>query len=260
MRNEELKLLAAHLDRATLESREVEKLTAKHPQLSLADAYKIQDLGIQLRKSRDERIVGFKMGLTSKAKMKQMGVEAPIYGVLTDKMQLFSGQTISMRGRIHPKIEPEIAFIMGSDLKGKVSGEKALEAVASVCAAMEIIDSRFLNFNFTLNDVVADNCSSSSFVLGPIIRKPSELNLGNLGMVLEINGKSAEFGSSGAIYGSPAESLAALSAMLDERGNYVPKGSIVLAGAATQAVAIAAGMEIRNHVQDLDTASLRVDQ
>lgn len=259
MRNEELKLLAGHLDRATLEAREVDKLTANHPQLSLSHAYKIQDLGIQLRQSRGEKVVGYKMGLTSKAKMKQMGVDSPIYGILTDKMQLFSGQKISLQGRIHPKIEPEIAFLMASDLKGKVSAEKALESVGTACAAMEIIDSRYLNFNFTLNDVVADNCSSSAFILGPIIKKPADILLANLGMVLEINGKSVEFGSSSAILGSPAESLAALSAMLDERGHYISKGSIILAGAATQAVSLSPGMEVRTQVQDLDSVSIRIE-
>ena len=259
MRNEELKLLASHLDRATLEAREVEKLTTNHPQLSLSSAYKIQEIGIQLRQSRGEQTVGYKMGLTSKAKMKQMGVDSPIYGVLTDKMQLFSGQRMTLAGRIHPKIEPEIAFIMSSDLKGKVTAHQALESVGSVCAAMEIIDSRYLKFNFTLNDVIADNCSSSAFILGPLIKKPNEINLANLGMVLEVNGKPVEFGSSSAILGSPAESLAALSQMLHERGHFIPKGSIVMAGAATRAIALNPSTEVRTHVQGLDSVSLVIE-
>jgi 2-oxo-3-hexenedioate decarboxylase len=198
------------------------------------------------------------MGLTSKAKMKQMGVHNPIYGVITEKMKLASGSSFGFQGRIHPKIEPEIAFLIGKDLHGKVSTEEALAACSGVCAAMEIIDSRYRNFNFTLPDVIADNCSSSAFVLGETIRKPSEIDLGNLGMILEVNGKPAQFGSSSAIYGHPAASLAELCAMLAEQDQSLKAGDIVLAGAATAAIAFEAGQEVRTLVQDLGSVSLKI--
>jgi 2-oxo-3-hexenedioate decarboxylase len=235
---------------------EIDKLTDRSP-FSISEAYAIQAQGLEILYSQGDRRVGYKMGLTSKAKMKQMGVHQPIYGVLTEKMRIASGSTFGFQGRIHPKIEPEIAFLIGKDLQGKVTSEEALAACSGVCAAMEIIDSRYRNFNFTLPDVIADNCSSSAFVLGETIRKPSEIDLGNLGMLMEVNGKPVQFGSSSAIYGHPAGSLAELCAMLAEEGKGLHAGDIVLAGAATAAISLEPGQEIKTLVQDLEFVSLK---
>ncbi len=236
---------------------EIDKLTDRAP-LSITDAYAVQAEALKILYARGDRHVGYKMGLTSKAKMKQMGVHQPIYGVLTEKMHVASGSTFGFQGRIHPKIEPEIAFLIGRDLRGNVSAEEALAACSGVCAAMEIIDSRYRNFNFTLPDVIADNCSSSAFVLSETVRKPSELDLGNLGMVMEVNGKAVQFGSSAAIYGHPAASLAELCAMLAEQDQGLRSGDIVLAGAATAAIALESGQEIKTLVQDLGSVSLKI--
>lgn len=236
---------------------EIDKLTDRAP-LTIPEAYEIQNEALKILYARGDRRVGYKMGLTSKAKMKQMGVHQPIYGVLTEKMRIASGSSFDFKSRIHPKIEPEIAFLIGKDLRGKVSADEALAACSGVCAAMEIIDSRYRNFNFTLPDVIADNCSSSAFVLGETIRKPSEIDLGNLGMILEVNGKPVQFGSSAAIYGHPAASLAELCAMLAERDQGLHAGDIVLAGAATAAIPLEPGQEIKTLVQDLDSVSLKI--
>jgi 2-oxo-3-hexenedioate decarboxylase len=239
---------------------EIDKLTDQLPPLaplSIEDAYRVQAEALKILYARGDRRVGYKMGLTSKAKMKQMCVHQPIYGVLTEKMRIASGSTFGFQGRIHPKIEPEIAFLIGRDIQGKVSAEEALDACSGVCAAMEIIDSRYRNFNFTLPDVIADNCSSSAFVLGETVRHPKEVDLGNLGMILEVNGKPVQFGSSAAIYGHPAASLAELCALLSEQGQGLHAGDIVLAGAATAAIAMEPGQEIRTQVQDLGSVSLK---
>jgi len=235
---------------------EIDKLTDKSP-LSIEDAYLVQTEALKLLYARGDRRVGYKMGLTSKAKMKQMGVHQPIFGVLTEKMHVTSGSTFDFRGRIHPKIEPEVAFLIGRDIQGKVSPEEALSACSGVCAAMEVIDSRYRNFNFTLPDVIADNCSSSAFVLGETVRHPSEIDLGNLGIILEVNGKPVQFGSSAAIYGHPAASLAELCSMLTEQGQWLRAGDIVLAGAATAAIPMETGQEIRTLIQDLGAVSLK---
>jgi 2-oxo-3-hexenedioate decarboxylase len=239
---------------------EIDKLTDRAP-LTLPQAYDIQDKAMKILYAQGDRRVGYKMGLTSKAKMKQMGVHQPIYGVLTEKMRLSgapasNSASFTFQGKIHPKIEPEIAFLIGKDIQGKVTADEALAACTGVCAAMEIIDSRYRNFNFTLPDVIADNCSSSAFVLGETIRKPSEVDLGNLGMLMEVNGKPVQFGSSAAIYGHPAASLAELCAMLAERDQGLRVGDIVLAGAATAAIPMERGQEIRTSVQDLGSVSL----
>jgi 2-oxo-3-hexenedioate decarboxylase len=190
--------------------------------------------------------------------MKQMGVDSAIYGVLTQSMALKDESEISLDRRIHPKIEPEIAFITRRELSGIVSIDEALDGCEGVCAAMEIIDSRYLEFKFELPDVIADNCSSSGFVLGRTLKNPREIDLGNLGMLLEVNGKSVQFGASSAILGHPAASLVELVRMLSLRGRALPAGSIVLAGSATAAIPLEIGMEVKTIIQDLGAVTLQV--
>ena len=166
--------LARLLDQARLEAREIPPLTRAHAALSLPEAYAIQAEGIRLRTARGERVVGLKMGLTSEAKRRQMNLDSPVYGVLTDRMQVPAGGMLRLQGAIHPKIEPEIAFRTSRELRGRISREQALDACASVFAAMEILDSRYTDFKyFSLPDVVADNSSSSLFVLGTTERPPA---------------------------------------------------------------------------------------
>lgn len=249
------KKAAKILTDAYFEAYEIDKLTDQQP-ISIPQAYDIQSEALKLLFERGDSLIGWKMGLTSKAKMKQMGVDQPIYGALTRKMQIEAGSEFSLKGRIHPKIEPEIAFILGQDLKGRPTQEQALAACSGVCAAMEIIDSRYKNFNFTLPDVIADNCSSSAFVIGKVLKSPFDLDLGNLGIILEQDGKPVQFGSSAAIYGHPAASLCELVYMLSERDLGLKKGQIVLAGAATAAIALSPNSRISLRVQDLGTLQL----
>jgi 2-oxo-3-hexenedioate decarboxylase len=244
--------LAKILDSALCDGREIERLTAKHPELNLDDAYRIQDEGMKLRFARGEKQVGLKMGFTSQAKREQMGLGSPIYGVLTDRMQVANGAAFSLTGKIHPKIEPEVAFHIGRDLKGRISSDEAWAACSGVACAMEILDSRFTGFKyFSLPDVVADNCSSSYFVLGPMQAVSGNLDLANLDMVMEIDGKVVQSAKSSAISGHPVKSLVQLCEMLDARGLTLKAGSVVLAGAATAAVQLTAGMKVRTTVEGL---------
>jgi 2-oxo-3-hexenedioate decarboxylase len=254
-----LQNLARLLDQARLKACEVERLTLAHPDLSLADAYQIMDEGVRLRAAKGERQVGLKMGFTSEAKRKQMGLDLPIYGVLLDSMQIQDGSTYSLAKQIHPKIEPEIAFITKKELRGKVSREEALDACSGVCAAMEILDSRFLNFKyFSLPDVVADNASSSHFVLGKIVSPSEAGNLAALQMTMSVNDRAVQSALSSAISGDPVLSLVELCDLLHSRGLSLPAGSIVLAGAATQAIQMEAAMEVSLHVQGLGGPSVKV--
>jgi 2-oxo-3-hexenedioate decarboxylase len=251
--------LAHHLHKARIEAREVERLTVRFPDLDLADAYRIQEEGIRLRLAEGERIAGYKMGLTSKAKQEQMGLRTPIYGVLTDRMRAESNAEYSLRGTIHPKAEPEVAFRVGRRLRGRVSADEALDACESVCAALEILDSRFVGFKyFSLPDVVADNSSSSRYVLGKVARPPRELDLEKIQIVLEVDGEPLHVATGAALLGNPVNSLVELCALLDERGQDLEAGSIVLAGAATVAVELRPGQSVRAVVEGLESASVSV--
>jgi 2-oxo-3-hexenedioate decarboxylase len=251
------KALASALFRAQQDAKPVERLTAAHPQLPLADAYRVQDLLLELHLEAGHTLAGRKMGLTSRPKMQQMGVHAPIHGFLTSGMKIPDGGEIALNGRIHPRIEPEVAFVIGRELRGRPTLAEALASIDGVCAALEIIDSRYRNFEFQLPDVVADNGSSSGFVIGGTLKPAASLDLANLGILVEVNGKPQLFGSSASVLGHPGRSLAALAALLDEEGRSLAPGSIVLAGAATAAIPLAAGNWVRATFQGLGTVEAR---
>src|SRR5690606_32066293 len=165
--------------------------------ITLADAYAVQRASIERRLARGETRIGIKMGFTSRAKMLQMGVSDMIWGRLTSGMLVEDGGSIALADYVHPRVEPEVAFLIGKPLSGNVTLPQALAAVEAVAPALEIIDSRYENFRFSLTDVVADNSSSSGFVVGPW-RSPAT-DLDNLGLVMAFDGRPQAFGSTAAI-------------------------------------------------------------
>jgi 2-oxo-3-hexenedioate decarboxylase len=248
--------LAEELDAAARNATAVAQLTLGN-KFTSADAYAIQAAMVGRRLARGERQVGVKMGLTSRAKMVQVGVSEVIWGRLTDAMRVEEGGKLTLSRYVHPRVEPEIAFLMAEPLAGEVSPAEAMAKVAAVAPAMEIIDSRYRDFKFTLEDVIADNASSSGFVVGPWC--DPEIAIDNLGMILEIDGRAVEIGSSAAILCHPARSLAAASRLVGRAGGRLEAGWIVLAGGATAAHALASGMHIRNSVERLGSASFTVE-
>ncbi len=156
------------------------------------------------------------MGFTSRAKMIQMGVDDMIWGRLSNGMLVEDGGEIDLSRYVHPRAEPEVAFLLGAPLEGDVSAAEAMLAVEAIAPAIEIIDSRYKAFKFSWADVVADNCSSSGYVLGAWQNLDADLS--NLGMILEVNGRPAQIGSSAAILGHPARSLAAAARLSSEAG------------------------------------------
>lgn len=253
----DLEALAERLDGAQRQRRETDQLTLDHPGLDLDAAYAVQAQLIARRCARGERRVGVKMGLTSAAKMRQVGVDEVIWGVLTDAMLRPEGGAIDMADFIHPRAEPEIAFLLRRPLHGAVSAIEAFSAIEAVAPAIEIIDSRYRNFRFAVSDVVADNSSSSAFLLGAWA-KPGR-DIANLGILLSIDGRPAQFGSTAAILGHPLRALIAAAEMTARQGGAgLAAGEIVLAGAATAAEPLRPGMHVRSQVQHLGQVSFTV--
>ncbi|HYG89255.1 MAG TPA: fumarylacetoacetate hydrolase family protein [Azospirillum sp.] len=249
--------LAEIVDDAARLAHEISQLTTMAPDLTVEDAYAIQALSLARRYARGERRVGMKMGLTSRAKMAQVGVSEMIWGRLTDAMQVEEGAGIAIDRYVHPRVEPEVAFLLKAPLAGKVTQAQALAAVEAVAPALEIIDSRYKDFKFTLPDVVADNSSSSGFVVGEW-RRP-DLDAGNLGLVLEANGQAVQVGSTAAILGHPVRSLVAAARLVAQWGERLEAGWVVLAGGITAAHPLARGMTVRTVMQDLGSVSFQVE-
>lgn len=236
-----IKQLGQYLLKAQEERREVPKLTNEHPDLNVEVAYEIQNEIVQAKLDQGLRIVGPKMGLTSQAKMKQMNVNEPIYGYIFDNM-VESGSEISLSKYIHPKVEAEIAFILGRDIEGPgITGAQVLAATEYVIPALEIIDSRYENFQFTLPDVIADNASSSGVVFGSVMKRPDEMELDLLGVTLSINGQIKDLGAGAAVVGHPANSVAMLANMLGRKGIKLRAGEIILTGGITGALLLSEG-------------------
>ena len=250
--------LAAHLDSAQLERRDVVKITDAHPALDQSDAYAIQYAIRRRRLARGHRIAGLKMGLTSRAKMRQMGVEAPIFGFMTEDFALSSGAAVSVGRYIHPKIEPEIAFVTSAPLCGPGCHVGAvLAATAFVVPGLELLDSRYRDFKFDLNSVIADNTSAAGFAIGDRPRNVDDVDLATVGVVLEKNGEIVAVGAGAAVLGHPAASVAMLANLIAERGEEIPAGTLILTGGITEAIAVAPGDHVCVRVQDLGSVSLR---
>jgi 2-oxo-3-hexenedioate decarboxylase len=252
----DLEAFAVRLDAAAESACAIAQISDEHPALTIDEAYRVQGLGIGMRVARNERVVGFKMGFTSRAKMVQMGVSEPVYGRLTDAMQVPCGGCMHGRAFIHPRAEPEIAVVLKRRLAGVVTAFQAAAAIEAVAPALEIIDSRYRDFKFRLSDVVADNSSASAFVLGS--PQPYGEQVANLGVVLAINGRVAQAGSTAAILGHPLRSLIEAARLAALQGEALEQGDVVLLGAATAAEPIGPGCWVQARVQGMDRVSVKV--
>lgn len=250
--------LAKHCEDAELNAQEITKITDDYPLMTYEDAYDIQWTARANKEARGTKIVGMKMGLTSQAKMKQMGVPNPCYGYLADYFAYGDGAEIPIDELIHPKVEAEIAFVLKDDLNGPGChiGD-VLAATDFVMPAVEVIDSRYKDFKFDLKSVIADNSSSSRYVSGGRARKVEDLDLKTLGVVMEINGEVVQLGAGAAVLGHPATAIAMLANMMGERGETLKAGSYILSGAITAAMSVKKGDNVTVKFQDLGSLSMK---
>lgn len=197
------------------------------------------------RRAGNERIIGVKLGLTSRAKQRRMGIDAPLTGWLTDTMQLEPEAPVPVSELIHPRVEPDIAFVLHRRLAGPgVTAAAALDSVGEVLGALEIIDSRYVDYRFTLPEVVADNASSARFVLGTVTRSPQEIDLPAESCVLWDGDTVAATATGAAVQGHPANALALAANALAARGEALEPGWIVLTGGMTDAIPLSQGRRI----------------
>jgi 2-oxo-3-hexenedioate decarboxylase len=234
---ETIDVLAARLDTAQTSRTDTPSLADTH-EFGIDDAYAIQAALLARREARGERIVGVKLGFTSKAKMAQMGVSDVIVGRLTDGMRIADGDDVDLSRFIHPKAEPEVAYRLCRDVDLDDPLTDIESCVDALAPAIEIIDSRYRDFRFTYTDVVADNTSAAGFVIGPW--RPVE-SVANRAVRLR-TGETEAVGSTAAILGDPVHALHALLDMCRRRRIPLRAGQVVLAGAATAAVPLTAGV------------------
>jgi 2-keto-4-pentenoate hydratase len=235
-------------------------LTNEFPALDLRNGYAIQAAQIARKVAAGDAIIGHKTGLTSKSKQVQMGVNESIRGVLLAS-NLLPEPVISVSRFIHPRVEPELGILLGEDLKGPVvTPAHVYAAIRCIFPALEVIDSRYDNFKFTLADVVADNASTAGFVLGAQPLPAAGVDLGLMGVVLEKNGEVVTTGAGAAVLNHPLYAVAWLANTLLASGQHLRAGDIILAGAITAAFAVAPGDTVSAHFSGLGSLCVRVTE
>lgn len=233
-------------------------LTERYPHLTLRHAYAIQQRLMARRLEQGERIIGKKIGVTSKAVMDMLGVGQPDFGQLTDRMVVNQGEAVDMSTLIQPKAEGEIAFVLKHDLAGPgVTVADVLRATEGVMACFEIVDSRIRNWQIKIQDTVADNASCGVFVLGDRLVDPRQLDLYTTGMVLEKNGQVVGTGAGAATMGSPVIAVAWLANTLGELGMSLKAGEVILSGALSAMVPVVTGDNLRVSIAGIGGCSVR---
>jgi len=243
---------------AQRDRREIEPLTDTWA-FDERTAYEIQKKLVAKQVEHEStRVVGLKLGLTSEAKQKQMGVHEPIYGLLLGSRYLGEGEALVVSSLIHPKVEPEIAVFTAAPLAGPgVTADQARKAIAFATPAMEVIDSRYKDFRFTLTDVIADNTSAARFVIASRRIAAASVDLRTVGVVFEKNGEVVSTAAGAAILGDPAEAVAWLANKLAEHGESLAAGTTIMAGSLTDAVSVAPGDILTVTIAQLGSLTLR---
>jgi 2-oxopent-4-enoate/cis-2-oxohex-4-enoate hydratase len=236
----------------------IEPLSARHPEITIADAYAIQQRMLARRLQAGERVVGKKIGVTSQAVMDMLGVFQPDFGWLTDGMVFNEGQAVPAATLIQPKAEGEIAFVLKRTLKGPgVTAADVLAATEGVMACFEIVDSRIRDWKIRIQDTVADNASCGVFVLGDRLVDPRDVDLATCGMVLEKNGEIVATGAGAAALGHPANAVAWLANTLGALGIALEAGEVVLSGSLAAMVPVRAGDDLRVSIGGIGGCSVR---
>lgn len=241
-------------------ARTLAPLTDSHPEMTVEDAYHISLHMLRLREAAGERVIGKKIGVTSKPVQDMLNVHQPDFGFLTDSMEYEDGAAVSLKasGLIQPRAEGEIAFMLSKDLQGPgVTREDVLAATEWVAPCFEIVDSRINDWKIRIQDTVADNASSGVFVLGDAAVDPRGLDLGTVGMTLEKNGEIVATGAGAAALGHPANAVAWLANTLGRLGIALKAGEVILSGSLAAMVPVQAGDQLRISLGGVGSAGVR---
>lgn len=250
--------LAQQLYDALREGRTVPPLIAQHADLTVDDAYAISLGALEKRKNDGERVIGKKIGVTSKAVQDMLGVHQPDFGFLTDRMYIEGDIDIAANGLIQPRAEAEIGFILKDSLKGPgVTAEQVIAATEAIVPCFEIVDSRIQDWKISIVDTVADNASCGVYVLGEARVDPREHDLPNLHVTVTKNGKPLSEGYGHAVQGSPAQAVAWLANTLGAYGVTLDAGDVILSGSLVPLENAVAGDVFEMNLHGVGTCTAR---
>lgn len=226
--------------------RTVAPLTDRESDISIEDAYRIQERMISRRLSDGETIVGKKIGVTSRAVQEMINVDQPDFGQLTSEMTYAAGEPIPVDGLIQPRVEAEVAFVLKRDLEGPgVTAMDVLRATDYVAPCFEIVDSRITDWKIRIQDTVADNASCGVYMVGADKVSPTKLDLSLAGMVLEMNGELYSTAAGAAVQGGPVNAIVWLANTLGRLGMPFRAGEVILSGSQSRLIPVVAGDRLR---------------
>jgi 2-oxopent-4-enoate/cis-2-oxohex-4-enoate hydratase len=243
---------------ALINRKAVAPLTDREADITIEDAYQIQQRMIQRRLDAGETIIGKKIGVTSKVVMDMLKVSQPDFGMMTSGMVFNEGEAIDTSTMIAPRAEAEVAFVLKSDLMGPgVTAADVLRATDCVLPCFEIVDSRIQDWKIKIQDTVADNASCGVLVLGGRRKSPADIDLALAGMVLEKNGEIISTSTGAAVQGSPVNAVAWLANTLGNLGIGLKAGEVILSGSQSPLVPVKAGDSLVCTVGGLGGTSVR---
>ena len=254
--------LALRHETARLDVQPIDQLSSEHPELTIADAYAVQDAWIRIQQDGGAAIVGRKIGLTSRAMQQQMKINEPDFGTLMDYMVLYDGCELASRAYIDPKLEVEVAFVLGERLEGEhLTIVDVLRATEYIQPALELIDARSYRVHpetkrsRTIVDTISDNAANAGVILGGRPMRPDAVDLRWVGAVFSVNGVVEETGLAAGVLNHPALGIAWLARRLAPHGLAIEPGQIILSGSFTRAVACGAGQTFTADYGPLGTVS-----
>jgi len=252
MTEREVELAADLLWNAAACREAVAPLRDEFPGMTAEDAYAVQDFNTERRLNRGTRLVGRKIGLTARAVQRQLGVDQPDFGMLFSDMAFGDGEPVPWSRLMQPKVEAEVALVMERSLpEAGIVASELIRAVAFALPAIEIVGSRIANWNIRFVDTVADNASSSAFVLGNTPISLASLDLRLAGMVMERSGEQVSLGAGAACLGHPLNAALWLANKMAEVGRGLKAGDVVLTGALGPMVAVRPGEVFEARIQGL---------
>lgn len=235
----------------------VGQLTERYPGMDVADAYAIQQLNLARRLESGRVLVGHKIGLTSQPMQTLLGVDEPDFGYILDDMMLTCGSAVPRARFCAPRVEPEVAFLLRAPLRGpRVTVEDVRAATEAVAVALEIVDSRILDWKLTLRDTVADNASSGAVVIGDWVPYSDDIDLAGARATLSLNGNDVDSGLGSAVLGDPATAVAWLANALNAFGTDVLPGQIIMSGSFTTAAFVHPGDSASAAISGLGVVSV----
>lgn len=233
---------ATALREARQQRKSIDKVSVTHDIQGLDEAYAVAQINTDFKLAQGARIVGKKVGLTSKAVQQQLGVDQPDFGILFEDMIVLEGEPVKVSQLIQPKAEAEIAFVLAADISDEVpTWGEFLTKVAYALPALEIVDSAIHDWKISLEDTVADNASCGLFVLGQQPIAIDQFNFATLAMRMKKNAEVVSLGSGAACLGHPLRAAWWLAKTMVERGISLKAGEIILSGALGPMVNVQAG-------------------